>query len=143
MLQNNYHWPAPVNTMQRQYKLAASHKSPGDFHIHGACSSCEGASKKHGRHCSLHRRPGSYGSPADGSTLPQSPTITAAREGGKRQSAQGFPGIIVTSEPLSAGSSNPLLFPCCHPCCAAVNATGHLCCLPADVMCSVPAAAQA
>ena len=44
MLQNNYHWPAPVNTMQRQYTLAASHKSPRDFHIHGACSAVRPAS---------------------------------------------------------------------------------------------------
>ena len=80
MLQNNYHWPAPVNTMQRQYTLAASHKSPRDFHIHGACSAVRPASME----AWAAGQPApqeSYGSqPVD----PQSPTITAAQEEAER-----------------------------------------------------------
>ena len=68
MLQNNYHWPAPVNTMQRQYTLAASHKSPRDFHIHGACSAVRPASMESmgGRAASTA---GELWEPAGGSTV--------------------------------------------------------------------------
>ena len=136
MLQNNYHWPAPVNTMQRQYTLAASHKSPRDFHIHGACSAVRPASME----AWAAGQPApqeSYGSqPVD----PQSPTITAAQEEAERAGFSRDHSNFRT--PVGRFQQSPSV-PLLPSCCAAVNATGHLCCLPADVMCSVPAAAQA
>jgi hypothetical protein len=70
---------------------------------------------------------------------PQSPTITAAQEEAERAGFSRDHSNFRT--PVGRFQQSPSV-PLLPSCCTAVNATGHLCCLPADVMCSVPAAAQ-